>query len=301
MDRPFIHALFYETYHYCSIIKNVLFDQLEYMHRLNDFYGDENYYAFTPPFPRYSAFHSYLEFVIDDVLTDTTLEFDLNIRKRHIEQYSSHRYFFEDDPTLLPIENAFSHHGLTYPKFSEWLAENGKKDVDADGDDVYEYMNKLRLEGPFFDLVEQFVRETFYVLFGNRQLLLLFNEMMAQQVSESKLDEMPEEFISNFKRDGVLKRCRIPQWVQRAVFYRDRGLCVSCKIDLSGLINVWSEKNFDHMVPLAHGGLNDVTNIQLLCNECNQKKKDHFTMTSSHYEDWYLINENIKSLDADVS
>jgi 5-methylcytosine-specific restriction endonuclease McrA len=48
-----------------------------------------------------------------------------------------------------------------------------------------------------------------------------------------------------------------------------------------------SREEFDHIVPLADGGLNDVTNMQLLCRECNRRKRDGEAVTSDFYEAWY--------------
>lgn len=52
----------------------------------------------------------------------------------------------------------------------------------------------------------------------------------------------------------------------RAMLKRQRGKCVACRIDIS--------KNYhiDHRMPLALGGSNDVSNIQLLCPHCNLSK-----------------------------
>jgi 5-methylcytosine-specific restriction endonuclease McrA len=79
-----------------------------------------------------------------------------------------------------------------------------------------------------------------------------------------------------------------PSWAQRAVFFRDRGRCVLCDKDLSGLTNLANSENYDHIVPLGRHGLNDVSNLQLLCAECNQiEKKDGHGRTSSEYQTWY--------------
>jgi 5-methylcytosine-specific restriction endonuclease McrA len=45
------------------------------------------------------------------------------------------------------------------------------------------------------------------------------------------------------------------------------------------------------MIPLAEGGINDVTNLQLLCGECNLKKGDRCTGTSCRYERWFGRDE----------
>jgi 5-methylcytosine-specific restriction endonuclease McrA len=53
------------------------------------------------------------------------------------------------------------------------------------------------------------------------------------------------------------------------------------------LVSAWSEDNYDHIVPLAAGGLNHCTNIQLLCGVCNAKKAAGQPVTSSRYEAWF--------------
>lgn len=91
---------------------------------------------------------------------------------------------------------------------------------------------------------------------------------------------------------GVKNRCNIPQWVRRAVKYRDKGKCVCCGKDLSGILDCEDEASvhYDHMVSLCSGGLNDVCNIQLLCGNCNLKKSDD-SFTSHRYKDWYDFEE----------
>jgi 5-methylcytosine-specific restriction endonuclease McrA len=64
-------------------------------------------------------------------------------------------------------------------------------------------------------------------------------------------------------------------------------MCALCQRDLSRLVAVEPEQNYDHMVPLSRGGLNDVTNIQLLCSPCNVAKGDAAGSTSCRYERWF--------------
>lgn len=60
-----------------------------------------------------------------------------------------------------------------------------------------------------------------------------------------------------------------------------------CARDLSGIVAIESPDNFDHIVSLARSGINDVTNIQLLCEVCNHRKSDGDESTSSMYERWF--------------
>jgi hypothetical protein len=291
MKPPNIRVQFYETYFFASAIRNILHDQFSYIRTLDEFYGDGKHLYFSKPFPRFSAFHSFLEFVIDDLLTAPTEEIDLDERRANAERFRNiPTALAEIEPFTLPIESAFKHHDLEYETFLEWLQANGKRFADADPDDIHEYLSDLRLCGPFEELLIQSVRESFFVLYGNRHLLMLFNDMMARQFQRAAMDEVPEEHIHHFEKAGVLKRVHVPEWVRRAVFYRDKGRCVSCQSDLSGLVTIWSEEHFDHIVPLAGGGLNDVTNIQLLCGACNLKKGAGCAFTSSYYEDWYPLS-----------
>jgi hypothetical protein len=151
---------------------------------------------------------------------------------------------------------------------------------------VDDYYGELREGGELEQLLGKATREVFFVLFQNRNVLLLFNDMMARAMRD-EVESSDPDTARYVARRGVLKRVSIPQWVQRAVFFRDRGRCVLCDCDLSGLVSAWSEDNYDHIVPLAAGGLNHCTNIQLLCGACNAKKAAGQPVTSSRYEAWF--------------
>jgi len=293
MQRPTINARFYETYQFAYAVKNILEDQFEYIRSLNDFYGDGSYLRFCEPYQPYSAFHQFLEFVLDELLTDDTEKFDLERWKELAERYRSIPVVRDEFKTPnLPIEEALRYHGFEFESFGDWVEGSGIAIADADSDHIYEYINELRLCGPYEELLYQSVKEAFFLLFGNRRVLLLFNDMIARQIRDTQINEVNDEQAVYFARSGVLKRAYMPEWVRRAVFYRDRGMCVQCKCDLSGMINIWSEDHFDHIVPLAAGGINDVTNIQLLCATCNLKKGDENIFTTNIYEDWYPLPED---------
>jgi hypothetical protein len=56
----------------------------------------------------------------------------------------------------------------------------------------------------------------------------------------------------------------IPKSVQREVWRRDGGQCVDC--------GSRDRLEYDHIVPVVHGGSNTVRNIGLRCESCNRRK-----------------------------
>jgi 5-methylcytosine-specific restriction protein A len=65
-------------------------------------------------------------------------------------------------------------------------------------------------------------------------------------------------------------RIPIPPEVRKYVFNRDKYQCQSC-----GQTNLETNLTIDHIIPLALGGQNDISNLQTLCFSCNQQKKHH--------------------------
>jgi hypothetical protein len=59
-------------------------------------------------------------------------------------------------------------------------------------------------------------------------------------------------------------RTPIPEAVRSEVWRRDGGACVEC--------GTKQNLQFDHIIPVSRGGATTVTNLQLLCQGCNQKK-----------------------------
>lgn len=65
-------------------------------------------------------------------------------------------------------------------------------------------------------------------------------------------------------------RICIPLAVRQYVLERDRCQCQSC-----GQTGSEATLEVDHIVSLQSGGSNDISNLQVLCRHCNQKKKHH--------------------------
>lgn len=58
----------------------------------------------------------------------------------------------------------------------------------------------------------------------------------------------------------------IPQDIKVAVWQRDQGQCVQCAAT--------QYLEFDHIIPHSRGGATSVNNLQLLCRNCNNAKRD---------------------------
>lgn len=54
----------------------------------------------------------------------------------------------------------------------------------------------------------------------------------------------------------------------RDLHAKQKGCCACCRVKLTSVYHR------DHVVPIAAGGANDITNIQLLCVSCNSSKQD---------------------------
>lgn len=270
MPRKFIEMRFFGTYYFMNILHDVGRDPFPYIRNLEGFWSDERRENFVAPFPKFSRLHSFIGYIIEGVLheqLDSDFEKNQDVRK-------------------LWVEEAMDRYQLSYEPFHTWRNRTASDPLTAD--DAYDYLSELMWGEEYEQLMDRLVGEVFFHLFLNRQFLSAFNQNIARiVVSDLSREELPPDLAKYLTRDGVLRRARIPAWVRRAVYYRDRGLCVFCHRDLTGTINLQTEENFDHIVPLAASGMNDVSNIQLLCGPCNRRKRDGRAATSAAYEAWY--------------
>ncbi len=65
------------------------------------------------------------------------------------------------------------------------------------------------------------------------------------------------------------ERISWPRGLREALYRRQRGICMYCRIKLNRVAN-----HIDHKIPVNQGGTNDPTNLQLLCRGCNLRKSD---------------------------
>jgi hypothetical protein len=276
MENNFRENKYFNTYYYSNIVNNILTKDIELIGFLSNYFSCEaTLFTLAKPFEKYSAFHGFIEYMIGEFFENDMNEEDQRIFK----YYQVNSYPLEK----LYAESVLDEFDLSYP-FSTFIED--KKRIEWP--DIEKYHEELHLSGTLEELYVKISSEVFYLMFNNRNVLLRFNYIVAEYLREISLDHLEEPEIKKFfNKKGYPKRIHIPEWVKRAVFFRDRGRCCKCGKDLSNLFSVEHRKNFDHIVPLGLGGINDISNIQLLCSNCNQVKNKRQILSSNFYEFWY--------------
>lgn len=276
---------YYGTYYYANIVQSVCEESINYLGNLEELFGENYILDYVKPFSKESILHIFIKFIIKALFFEEAGKLNLNnCRDRSSNNLPNPTY-------ITPLERAFKEYGLEHESFMDWFDKEDLPLEDYCFDEYYDYLHQE--DNAFHELTEALSNDVFYILFLNRRFLQEFNELIANYLrscvgDENSLSEIVERDLIHFVRPNFkLLRKKPPTWVQRAVFYRDRGKCTNCNIDLSGILAINNLENYDHIVPLNLYGFNDVTNIQLLCRECNAKKGGDAWVTSTKYESWY--------------
>ncbi len=66
---------------------------------------------------------------------------------------------------------------------------------------------------------------------------------------------------------------RAKRWIIRQLLTKHGGCCAACGEPVA-LSDGDRRATIDHVVPLSKGGSDDLSNLQLLCQECNEEKGD---------------------------
>jgi len=278
---------FVGAYHFSDIISNVLSDPLEYMAGgLEAFCDGQEVYSFLPPFPRKSALHRFAAFMIDALFWEADVDGYEPPDKAKIESQRMMAKLSRETTGELWVERAFRAHGIVFDPFTDWSRQQEELSADA----AYYWFQELRMSEEYERLIDHLTRDVFSILFANRTVLRDLNLLIAQDLLDADPPE-PDYVEVDYGRflttRGRARRTSIPAWAKRAVFYRDRGRCCFCHRDLGGLLSPLAELAYDHIVPLAEGGINDVTNLQLLCGPCNRSKAAKHDLASNFYGVWY--------------
>lgn len=177
-----------------------------------------------------------------------------------------------DYSDIEPVFSILNSHGINYLCLSRYIEEQHRDNntgvtVQVTEDleqqhkfDYVEYLEELLLE----NALPTIIHEVFTLLFSDREAMKAFNLNIANYL-------------------GVkTPRCTYwPKWLERALFCREKGLCALCKSDLTSLFHTHGKLAIDHIVPIALFGVNDPTNLQILCEVCNSKKSGNEVITSN--------------------
>lgn len=272
----YISMKYYDTYHYCHLIMNVIND-IDYLSTINQFFEgyfgeeeDANCYVF----PRVTILHEFLEWVIDTIIYEKMRNFIEIMQDAEIDTYDEILKLVNCHELLI-IEEIMCRYSDEHVEFRKWWVSECSKYA-GKRIDGYELLNKYIENNRviYDDSIEKLSDEIFYILFQNREFLLWFNETVASYNKQ------------------ICDRKRLPEWVKRTIEYRDKGRCVFCGRDVVGTYETQDDyvEHFDHIVPLAANGINCVTNIQLSCCDCNEDKHAN-SMTNDIYINWYDKSE----------
>ncbi|AZH30503.1 HNH endonuclease signature motif containing protein [Paenibacillus sp. M-152] len=231
-----------------------------------------------------SNIHRFIEFVIDELFYEESL----NLSKSKCRDRTN--YDFDNPTYITPFEYVFREYKIDHLSFMNW-----REDIDDElsEDQFHEYYLYLYETDEYSRIIESLGEDVFYILFLNRELLQEFNQLFASYLEMCNGDEVAKQTVLDrelqeiVRDDYKLYRVNIPEWVKRAVYFRDRGMCVTCGKDLSGYLSLDNKENYDHIVPLNLYGFNDVSNIQLLCRECNSGKSGNQSLPTTRYQSWY--------------
>lgn len=246
-----------DLYYICQVVDNVTRKPGEYLRNLEDIFGDMRSMSLARNFPKWTVLHEFIE----EIVCSIAFEDAVSTVKKPKDYWITH----------LIADNSPSG-GTVYAR------EFGV----GEGHEYFDYLNQTDI---FSSVVERIAGQVFHVLFSNRRTLQAFGLMCSSYLT----DTSPAFAPNSFTNSDYLKRANIPSWAKSAVYHRDKGHCVLCRTNLTNLVTQEGTLHFDHILPLKLGGMNCVTNLQLLCKKCNEKKGARNWETSDKYEVWYEI------------
>jgi len=204
---------------------------------------------------RHTILHDYIEYIVSDDI----------------------RFFFTgplwDYDCIDPVFEMLDSHSVKYFSLHEYVANLYREDDSDLEPEVHDNMleeNRYEYCTEYIEalvnerVVPIIVTEVFNLLFGDRKAMMQFNITIAEYMGEKTT------------------RCTYwNTWLKNALLHREKGVCALCKTNLTAMYNTSNIAAVDHIVPIALGGVNDPTNLQLLCQPCNGKKSGNEIITSS--------------------
>lgn len=247
------HAFnFSESYSYADKVRKAIFEN-DFLIEPIDVASDLDNQIFKPQ--KWTLLHDYIDHIVRD---------DLNF------YFRGGGWDYDD---VNPLFSMLDTHEIEYLALEKYIEEHYRDDETGETVAVteehieqhkYEYALYYLEEIALDNLPSMIVPEVFTLLFSDREAMKAFNLKVADTLGNRT------------------PRCTYwPKWLKRALFCREKGLCAICKADLTSLFHVNGKLAIDHIVPIALNGVNDPTNLQILCQACNGKKSGTKVVTSN--------------------
>ena len=276
-QRDWLDHRYFRTYQIADYAEGIVTEPFAHLRDLEAFVVEDGVVPLTRPWSKWTALHAFIAFVTDALFQSDCTGPNLILLDGPMPSVRR---------LLLPVDFALELYELDHDPFVPDAVSSGVSREDAS----FDYFCELRLSGIYEQLLAGIADEVFYLMFQNRAALAGLHGFVAMHVSgmdPEDFDEALDDCAKAFAAPGRLARKAPPAWARRAVFFREHGRCAHCRTDLSRLIDALPARDFDHIIPLAAGGLNDVTNLQLLCTSCNRSKGKKTVAPATHYRRWY--------------
>jgi len=114
--------------------------------------------------------------------------------------------------------------------------------------------------------------------FSIRIACCYFRDLQPKRWIKTYLNKLKNKGLVYFKEHYVVLtgegqywlsgRIALPRNLRLHIFQRDKGVCIYCTCLLDHKDN-WE---VDHIIPVAKGGTDDLSNLILSCRSCNRKK-----------------------------
>lgn len=241
--RFYYEARSFSVYYIANAAWNVVRNSQSYLRGIEDLLGDMQALTLMRPFHRFTNLHHFLSGIIREIVEEEVGELDFQ------------------EPRLL----------------GQFLSVYAVAHTATDLEDEERFYDFTSESDRYHDALDELTDEVFHVLFNDVQFLEHFNRLCSDYIGNCGFGGELR------KKAGTLKRVAIPVWAQRAIFHRDKGECRQCKTSVASTINQVESERYDHIIPLAGFGANDVTNLQLLCERCNGRKSALLVSVSPMY------------------